>query len=317
MSDATAINDVDERLHQAREVVNAGVVGFVGIKPVHLPYEVGSSNEQVIVATKGTLSAIGAEFDGGRFFTPVEESLGARVVVLGGLLASSLSLDGELLDNVVIDGVRFKVVGEVADTARESSILFSAIVPAATANDLWGALDSAVIVAYAEPGLARQATQAIPLAVSPTTPGSIEVAAPPDAATLGLGIDQRFQELIRLLSASLLVAGTAVIGGSTLISAMERRREFGIRRAIGWSRTQVAILLIAEAAAITWVATAIGASLALVGMTVLGRARDWALVIDWRSFWVAVTVGAVAGPLAGLWPGLRAARVNPIEAIRD
>jgi putative ABC transport system permease protein len=314
---ATAFLDVEDRLLQAQEVVAAGVIGSLGLKQMQIPFARASSSQEVIVATRGAFSAIQADLAYGRLFTSFEEKQGARVVVLGSLLANSFRTERERLERVVIDGIDFMVIGELDDVARENSILFSAIVPPATAQELWGGVQTAKIIAFARPGLTRQAAAVLPLAVNPTSPETIEVTAPPDATTLGIGVDERIQELIRLLSASLLFAGTAVIAGSTLISAIERRKEFGIRRAIGWNRSQVALLLVAESSAVTWVATAIGASLALVFVSVLGGTRDWILVIDWRSFWLAVVVGAIAGPVAGLWPGLRAASVNPIEAIRE
>lgn len=317
LRDPTAVLEVDERLRQAEEVVTAGVIGSVGVRAMQLPFARESSNEQILVVTRGALAAVQAEFANGRFFTPFEERSGARVVVLGGFLASSLRSEDEQLVSVVIDGIEFNVIGEVGNVARENSILFTAIVPPATAQQLWGSFETEEIAAFAQPGLTQQAAAVLPLAANPTSPGMLEVGAPPDATMLGLGVDARIQELVRLLSAGLLIAGTAVIAGSTLISAIERRREFGIRRAIGWTRSQIGVLLMAEASAVTWVATAIGASLALVVVSVLGEIRDWVLVIDWGSFWLAVIVGAIAGPFAGLWPALRAAGVSPIETIRD
>lgn len=120
---------------------------------------------------------------------------------------------------------------------------------------------------------------------------------------------------------SLLVGGIGIM--NVLLAAVaERTREIGVRRAAGASRADILIQFLVEAVTVTGAGSVIGVALGLAGaygVTALMRARTEALVYaatTWSTIVVAVAAGVAVGVVFGLYPGIRAARLPPIEALR-
>nr|PZN71765.1 MAG: hypothetical protein DIU55_07940 [Bacillota bacterium] len=120
---------------------------------------------------------------------------------------------------------------------------------------------------------------------------------------------------------AVLVSGLAI--ANTLLSAiLERRREFGVLRAVGARRGEVLRVVLGEALSIGLVGGLIGsvAGLALQRVMVAtshyinGASADW--VLDWPSLALAAAVALLLGPLAGLLPARWAARLDVVDALR-
>jgi putative ABC transport system permease protein len=120
----------------------------------------------------------------------------------------------------------------------------------------------------------------------------------------------------------ILIAGIALVVGGVgvmnimLVNVTQRTREIGLRKALGATRRDVAVQFLAEAVTLTGVGGAIGiaaglsaALLARVAFDFQAAAPLWSVLL---GFGVSTTVGLVAG----LWPAMKAARQDPIEALR-
>jgi len=122
--------------------------------------------------------------------------------------------------------------------------------------------------------------------------------------------------MIVLSSVGLLVGGIGVMN-IMLVSVTERTREIGVRKAIGARRTDIVLQFLTEAVVLTGLGGLIGMTLGwLVSLTVrlifpsLPTAVPvWAAVLG-----VAVSVGV--GLFFGIWPANKAARLDPVEALR-
>jgi putative ABC transport system permease protein len=99
-----------------------------------------------------------------------------------------------------------------------------------------------------------------------------------------------------------------------LVSVTERTKEIGLRKAIGAKRINIVWQFLVESAAICSLGGAIGIGLAYV----LGKVIEKYLPTS-MPFWVAILglgFSALVGIFFGLWPALKAAKLNPIEALR-
>jgi putative ABC transport system permease protein len=128
----------------------------------------------------------------------------------------------------------------------------------------------------------------------------------------------------------LLLLGTGAlcfaIGGVNNLNTMlacvaERTREVGVRRALGASRAAIALQFLLEAVAISLAAGVIGVlvgvSISAVTSAVVGRLiDDWTLCLPAWSLWGPVGLAVVVGGGFGIVPALRAARLDPCEALR-
>jgi ABC-type antimicrobial peptide transport system, permease component len=113
-----------------------------------------------------------------------------------------------------------------------------------------------------------------------------------------------------------LVVGAIGIANVMLVSVTERTREIGIMKAVGARNRDVMSVFVVEAALLGTVGSLLGVPLGLlVGRGAAAYADvTFALAPDWIA--LAVVVGVVVGIVAGLYPAWRAARIDPIDALR-
>ena len=101
-----------------------------------------------------------------------------------------------------------------------------------------------------------------------------------------------------------------------LMAVAERRREIGVRRALGATRRDVLRQFLAESAVIACLGGIVGVAAGVAIAAVVATQRDLPPVLLWQVMLGAVGVSALIGIVFGLQPAWRAARVDPIEALR-
>nr|WP_279589689.1 ABC transporter permease [Cellulomonas uda] len=97
---------------------------------------------------------------------------------------------------------------------------------------------------------------------------------------------------------------------------MSRTGEIGLRRAIGASRARVAAMFWTEGALSGAVGGVTGSALAAVAVVVVAAVNGWTASVNPVSALLGPTIGLVAGVVSSLYPALRAAAVEPAQAVR-
>lgn len=121
--------------------------------------------------------------------------------------------------------------------------------------------------------------------------------------------------MIVIAAIALLVGGVGVMN-IMLVNVTERTREIGIRKAIGATQRDVAIQFLAEAVTLTGVGGALGIG-AGFGLALLVRATlNFPVSTPLWSVFIGFGVSTTVGIIFGLWPALKAAALDPIEALR-
>ena len=118
-----------------------------------------------------------------------------------------------------------------------------------------------------------------------------------------------------IASVSLLVGGIGIMN-IMLVSVTERTREIGIRMAIGARERDILLQFLLEAIVISVIGCLIGLFLGVTGAILVNKLTQAAVVISGNSVMIAFAVAASVGIFFGFYPAKKAARMNPIEALR-
>jgi putative ABC transport system permease protein len=118
-----------------------------------------------------------------------------------------------------------------------------------------------------------------------------------------------------IASVSLLVGGIGIMN-IMLVSVTERTREIGIRMAIGARERDILLQFLLEAIVISVIGCLIGLILGIGGAMLVNKLAQAAVVISANSILIAFAVAASVGIFFGFYPARKAARLNPIEALR-
>lgn len=115
---------------------------------------------------------------------------------------------------------------------------------------------------------------------------------------------------------SLLVGGVGVMN-VMLMSVSERRREIGVRLALGATRHDIRLLFLAEAGLLAIVGAALGAVSGVGVAYAFTRFSSWAFVLAPASLPLGMGTSLLTGLFFGWYPAVAASRLEPVQALRD
>jgi putative ABC transport system permease protein len=121
--------------------------------------------------------------------------------------------------------------------------------------------------------------------------------------------------LFAIASVSLLVGGIGIMN-ILLVSVTERTREIGVRMAVGAKRRHIVMQFLIEAMTLSLVGGVLGIVLGIAGAKLTTLIAGWPTIISGNVILLAFFFSLVVGLFFGLYPANKAARLNPIEALR-
>lgn len=121
--------------------------------------------------------------------------------------------------------------------------------------------------------------------------------------------------LFAIASVSLLVGGIGIMN-ILLVSVTERTREIGVRMAVGAKRHHIMMQFLIEAMTLSLVGGVLGIALGIAGAKLTTVIAGWPTIISGDVIVIAFFFSLVVGLFFGLYPANKAARLNPIEALR-
>jgi putative ABC transport system permease protein len=282
----------------------------------------------MVGVTPNAIDTSPKDFDQGRFFTDEENDRVAHVAVLGFDLAHALYPDGAAVGRTfMLDGAEYNVVGVFAKAkggffganGADTQIQF----PIKTAESRYPQIDRYMITCKAKPGLRKDAYDEVE-GIMRRIRGLKTDEADDFSISTPDQIIQQFDKITGLIgliaiaisALGLLVGGIGVMN-IMLVSVTERTREIGVRKAIGARRFDIVGQFLFEAMTLTGVGGILGIVIA-VGLTMLIGALVPALPSSVPT-WAVVTafsVSVAVGLFFGVWPAVKASRLDPVEALR-
>jgi len=288
--------------------------------------------EMVNATVQGTLPGYfrmgNSEIGEGRFFNEIENSTRADVCVIGRDVANTLFPNINAIDReIAINGRNYRVIGVLKerenfltpseDPGNENKAVY---IPYDTIRKVYPNVKENFVMAQAAPGKMEQAVEEARQVLRRRRKVPYDQ---PDnfGIQTSEGIIQQFKAItggvfllmVAISSVGLLIGGIGVMN-IMLVSVTERTKEIGVRKAIGARRRDIILQFLVEAATLTGLGGIIGILLGWLAAEVIKLMMPtfvplWAPVVGF-----VVSVGLGVG--FGLWPAWKAARLDPIEALR-
>ena len=262
----------------------------------------------------------------GRPLTDADVAQRHPVVVLGSEVADKLfeSVD-PIGQEVRLGGERFEVVGVVASKGRVFGISFDAIafVPLTRYEMIYGRRATASIsikmheAADVAPAMAR-AEEAMRVAhrLRPGQENNFSVETSDALVEFWKNLTAVLFSVIPAVVAIGIVVGGIVIMNIMLMAVTERTREIGIRKAVGARARDIERQFLAEAVALSITGGLIGVLAGWGFAELVNAASPLPARITWWSVALAIALGASVGVLFGVYPARKAARLDPVTAMR-
>jgi putative ABC transport system permease protein len=314
--------DADLRVERLNGVAHAGVVWQVSKQPVQVSAG-GTSKPQAIEvdgASPGYLKALDPTLKSGVLLDRFHDERRLRVAVLGEAAASELGISNLATHPAVfINGTGYTVLGILADVARSPDALFKVFIPRRTAVAEFGAPDpdrAPSMLIETKLGAAPLIASQAPKVLRPDRSQLLQSVPPPDPHQLRDAVAGNLGNLFLLLAAVTLVIGAAGIANTTFVAVLERVGEIGLRRALGARPRHIAGQFLTESALLGTLGGLIGAALGISVTLGVALAHRWTAVLDPWTTLPAPLIGTLTGLFAGSYPAVRAARIEPTQALQ-
>lgn len=311
------------------EAVRASVPGIAHIGALSvfggpIVFHGRSANANLVGTTADIKDAMRLVVRDGRFLSPFDAS--ETYAVIGDQLAQALGMPGDPLkpgDRIRINDYLFLVVGILHNQARAMLMPVQAneslFIPAEGMRRIYPTPQIGNVIIRATPGqdmerIARDASSALKRQL---TDHDVDIQVPQQMIDGMTRQSRTFAYLLLALGAISLVGGGVGVMNVMLMNVSERRREIGIRMALGARQRDIRNLFLLEAVTLTAVGALCGAVLGMSAAWLYAWLSGWAFALAAAALPLGVGSTLLVGLFFGIYPAVSASRLQPVEALRD
>ena len=304
-------------------------ISFTGTRTAEVKYENDKTDPEVRVlgVNENFLQNSGLKLDKGRNFTPFDISNNTRVCVLGSDFYKNLFKDDNPIGKTIsIRGTKFNVIAileEKGATFGNNQDL-RVLIPIQVARTMFtqANINYSMSIMVDDPQYLDSAEEEAIL-----TFRNIRKLSPVQSNNFGIGRSDDLVNQIAEITGYLSVAAWAIslitIFGSCialvnimLVSVTERTREIGVRKALGAKKSTIAFQFLYEAIIVGQYGGILGIILGVGIGFLIAKVSGFAFVIPWNAIIAATTITFFIAIISGLFPALKAAKLDPIESLR-
>ena len=308
--------------------------GFKAVIPrlvggLQVKYRNQNANLEVVGTTINYPNAFRIVLQEGRFFTITEDQTRQRVAVIGAEVAEELGVSSaELIgSDILIRSIPFKVIGVMEPRGNSpggGDLDETVLIPFRTAEfrafgtdrlrDITvqlsqiDSVDSALL--EIERVLRREHR------LRPDQPNDFRIRDPSTFLAAQAAASESMTFLLAGIALVSLAVGGIGIMNIMLVSVTERTKEIGLRKALGATRRAVLTQFVIEALVLSTLGGALGIVAGIGAAKGLAALNGWASSISMEVVLLAAFVSGAIGLFFGVWPAQRAAKLDPIEALR-
>ena len=253
----------------------------------------------------------------GRFINQFDYDHSTRAAVIGRDLADEYGYMRGEQRTISLNGIDYGVVGVLDWVLLEPSMDSAVFIAFSTAEKDWEIENQDPTRLYVRaPTNTQLVAEEIPTVVSLGGPDGARTSVPTDLLDAESQVDESLNNLTKLMGGLALIVGGVGIANVMSISVIQRSAEIGIRRALGHTRTTIAMQFLFEALVIGVFGGIFGALAGAGVVWFTSWSRDYVMILSLPSLagWSLVSVAVAVA--SGLYPSMKAARLEPLETLR-
>ncbi len=269
-----------------------------------------------IVTSSELLNVIGGKLSEGRFITDGLADL--PVTVLGSVTAKRLGITNlSKPTKILIDDEWFGVIGIVEELKIHPDLDRSVFIGYGAAKKLFDINEEpTTIYLRANPTFIEDVVEVIAPSMNPENPDQVEVSRPSDALEAQQAVEASFTNLLLGLGSVALLVGGVAIANVMVMSVLERRMEIGVRRSIGATRREIRYQFLLESVVLSGIGGLVGV---MLGSLITLAYTNYTNIVFSIPVWQilgAVVLALLIGAISGVYPAIKASKIQPAEAVR-
>ena len=253
----------------------------------------------------------------GRWLDSADSRLHLKSVVLGSGIAKQYGyLPGETR-TVRLNNTNFGVVGVLGPVPLDPTLDNAAFVTQWAAKNVFGTNGKPnELYIRTRNGTTQATAGAIPTAINLGGPDQVSTQVPSNVLAAQAQANKTLQKVALFAGLLVLTVGGLGIANVMSISVIQRSSEIGIRRAVGHSRSKIGAQFLLESLFVGVLGGALGALIGIAVVYLVSSLEQWVVEIGYGQIPIWMGLALVVSVIAGLYPSIKAARLEPLETLR-